>query len=82
MTDVDETISVKLFAGIEERTPERRAACQADVRSAPTAATLLDVLGLEPAAFGLILVNGVHAGGDQARAAGDEMALFSPLGGG
>ncbi len=82
MTDAAGTISVRLFAGLESRTRERRAAWELDPREVATVGALTEALGLEPGAAGLILVNGMHAGPEQVLSSGDEVALFPPLGGG
>jgi molybdopterin converting factor small subunit len=82
MTDAAGTISVRLFAGLELRTPERRTAYAFDPREVPTLEDVLRAVGLEPGSAGLALVNGVHARPDQALGPGDEVALFPPLGGG
>jgi molybdopterin converting factor small subunit len=82
MTDAAGTISVKLFAGLELRTPGRRTAYEFDPREVPTIAAVTEAVGLEAGVAGLVLVNGVHAGPDHALGPGDEVALFPPLGGG
>jgi molybdopterin converting factor small subunit len=45
-------------------------------------AALIAALSLPPTAVGLVLINGLHAGVDAALAAGDEVSLFPPVGGG
>ena len=82
MTDAAGTISVRLFAGLELRTPACRTACEFDPREVGSVAAVVEAVGLEPGAAGLILVNGVHAGPDHVLGPGDEVALFPPLGGG
>jgi molybdopterin converting factor small subunit len=82
MTDAPGTISVRLFAGLELRTRERRAAWDLDPVEAATVGAVTEAVGLEPGAAGLILVNGLHAGPDRVLCPGDEVALFPPLGGG
>jgi molybdopterin converting factor small subunit len=82
MTDAAETISVKLFAGLELRAREPRTEYRFDPREAATVGAVTEAIGLEPGAAGLILVNGVHASRDQSLAPDDEVALFPPLGGG
>ena len=82
MTDAAGTISVRLFAGLELRARERRTAYELDPREVPTIEAVTGVIGLEPGAAGLVLVNGVHAGAGQTLGPGDEVALFPPLGGG
>jgi len=82
MTEAAGTISVKLFAGLESRTRERRTAYAFDPRETTTVGAVTEALGLEPGAAGLILVNGVHATRDQVLGPDDEVALFPPLGGG
>ncbi len=82
MTDAPGTISVKLFAGLELRTLERRAAWEFEPGQAATVSAVTEALGLEPGAAGLVLVNGVHAGPERLLSPGDEVALFPPLGGG
>jgi molybdopterin converting factor small subunit len=82
MTDAAGTISVKLFAGLELRAREPRTFYEFDARETATVTAVAEAIGLDPGAAGLILVNGVHASGDQALGPGDEVALFPPLGGG
>jgi sulfur-carrier protein len=82
MTEAAGTISVKLFAGLESRARERRSVWEFEPGQAATVGAVTAVLGLEPGATGLILVNGVHAGPERALGPGDEVALFPPLGGG
>jgi len=82
MTEAAGRISVTLFAGLELRARERRTAWELEPGEAATVAAVTEALGLEPGAAGLVLVNGVHAGRDQALRPGDEVALFPPLGGG
>ena len=82
MTDAAGTISVKLFAGLESRTRERRATHTFDPREVATVGAVTEALGLAPGAAGLILVNGVHVAPCHALGPGDEVALFPPLGGG
>jgi len=82
MGDAAGTISVRLFAGLELRAREPRTAYEFDPRETATVAAVTEAVGLVPGAAGLILVNGVHAAGDQALVPGDEVALFPPLGGG
>jgi molybdopterin converting factor small subunit len=75
-------ITVKLFAGLESRTPERRASYSFAPSDAATVGDVAVRLGLEPGTTGIVLVNGLHARAGQALAAGDEVSLFPPLGGG
>jgi molybdopterin converting factor small subunit len=82
MTGPPRTITVRLFAGLELRARERRTAYELDPAEAPDVEAVAGVIGLEPGAAGLVLVNGVHARPDQTLAPGDEVALFPPLGGG
>jgi molybdopterin converting factor small subunit len=82
MTDAAGTISVKLFAGLELRAREPRTDYRFDPRQTDTVGALIEAIGLEPGAAGLVLVNGVHASSGQALGPGDEVALFPPLGGG
>jgi molybdopterin converting factor small subunit len=82
MTTATDVITVKLFAGLEARTRERRASYAIAPADAPTVAAVAARLGLEPGATGIVLVNGLHAPPDQALRAGDEVSLFPPLGGG
>jgi molybdopterin converting factor small subunit len=82
MTDAPGTISVRLFAGLESRTRERRATWEFEPAEAGTVGAVTEALGLEPGAAGLILVNGVHAGPERELGPGDEVSLFPPLGGG
>ena len=82
MDDAPGTISVRLFAGLESRAREPRTAYEFDPREMATVAAVTEAVGLAPGAAGLVLVNGLHAAGDQVLLAGDEVALFPPLGGG
>jgi sulfur-carrier protein len=82
MTDASGTISVRLFAGLELRTRERRAVWEFAPGQAATVSAVMEALGLEPGAAGLVLVNGVHARPERTLDPGDEVALFPPLGGG
>lgn len=76
------TYAVRLFAGLESRTREARAALEVSPAEARTVAALTAHLGLASGATGLVLVNGLHAPADQELLAGDEVSLFPPLGGG
>jgi molybdopterin converting factor small subunit len=82
MTDAAGTISVKLFAGLESRATGSRTAYAFDPREVATVGAVVEAVGLDPGAAGLVLVNGVHARGEQALGPGDEVAIFPPLGGG
>jgi molybdopterin converting factor small subunit len=82
MAPVVNTISVKLFAGLERRTTLRRSQCVLLLADAPTVGAAAAWLGLEAGAAGIVLVNGVHAADDQLLHPGDEVSLFPPLGGG
>lgn len=82
MTGAAGTISVKLFAGLELRTRERHTAYELDPRETVTVGAVTEAAGLAPGPAGLILVNGLHAARGQILAAGDEVAVFPPLGGG
>ncbi len=75
-------ISVRLFAGLEQRARERRTVWEFPCADAPTVAAVARALGLAPGAAGLVLVNGLHATADTPLAAGDEVSLFPPVGGG
>lgn len=75
-------VRVRLFAGLESRTSEGRSELDLEPAAAPTVAALLDGLGLPRGAVGLVLVNGLHATFGSTLAAGDEVAVFPPLGGG
>jgi molybdopterin synthase sulfur carrier subunit len=82
-----ETIGVKMFGGLEERCGRQRQAGQnagpgGRPATVPTVAALIAALGLPPTAVGLILINGLHADAGSALTAGDEVALFPPVGGG
>jgi molybdopterin synthase sulfur carrier subunit len=76
-----ETIGVKMFGGLEERCGRQRQAA-ISAATVPTVAALIAALGLPPTAVGLILINGLHADAGSALTAGDEVALFPPVGGG
>jgi sulfur-carrier protein len=82
MTDASGTISVRLFAGLELRAREPRTAWEFAPGQAATVSAVMEALGLESGAAGLVLVNGVHARPERALDPGDEVALFPPLGGG
>lgn len=75
-------ITARLFAGLEAQTAERRTQQTFLLTEADTVGAVVERLGLEPGATGIVLVNGVHAGGDRVLEAGDEISLFPPLGGG
>jgi molybdopterin converting factor small subunit len=79
---MDETgIVVRLFAGLERDVPGAGAERRLSVAEAPTVAVVLEALGLQGRA-GLVLVNGVHATLTRPLAAGDEVDVFPPIGGG
>ncbi len=82
MTEARGTISVKLFAGLELRAREPRTSYDFDLREVATVAAVVEAIGLDPGAAGLVLVNGVHVSSDQALSPDDEVSLFPPLGGG
>jgi molybdopterin synthase sulfur carrier subunit len=82
MTTPTDTITARLFAGLETQTTERRTQRAFELIETPTVGAVVARLGLEPGATGIILVNGVHAGADRVLAPGDEISLFPPLGGG
>ncbi|MCX6362829.1 MAG: MoaD/ThiS family protein [Actinobacteria bacterium] len=82
MTMATDTITARLFAGLETQTAERRTEHSFLLAETPTVGAVVGRLGLAPGATGIVLVNGVHAGGDRALAPGDEISLFPPLGGG
>ena len=82
MTTATDVITVKLFAGLETRTHERRATYALAPEEAATVGDIATLLGLQPGVTGIVLVNGLHARADQAVVAGDEVSLFPPLGGG
>jgi molybdopterin converting factor small subunit len=82
MATTADVITVKLFAGLGARTLERRAAYALAPADAATVGDVASLLGLEPGATGIVLVNGLHARAEQTLAAGDEVSLFPPLGGG
>ena len=82
MTAPTDMITARLFAGLEAQTAERRTQLSFPLTETPTVAALVERLGLEPGATGILLVNGVHAGGDRGLEPGDEVSLFPPLGGG
>lgn len=76
------TLTVRLFAGLESRGNGRQDVYKLVLADTPTIAVVLERLGLDPGATGLVLVNGLHASTDQRLWAGDEVSLFPPLGGG
>ncbi len=82
MTTVPDAITVKLFAGLETRSAERRSEYLFAAAETPTVAAVKARLALAPGVTGIVLVNGVHAGDDIALREGDEVSLFPPLGGG
>jgi sulfur-carrier protein len=82
MTVPTDTITARLFAGLETQTAARRTQHTFPLTEAPSVGALVARLGLEPGATGIILVNGVHAGGERGLEPGDEISLFPPLGGG
>jgi sulfur-carrier protein len=76
------TITARLFAGLETKTAERRTQRSFLLTETPDVGAVVERLGLEPGATGIVLVNGVHAHADRALEPGDEISLFPPLGGG
>ena len=82
MTTWTETITARLFAGLETQTAQRRTEHSFLLTETPTVGSVVERLGLEAGATGIVLVNGVHAGSDQVLEPGDEISLFPPLGGG
>lgn len=82
MAPAADSINVKLFAGLERRTPRCQCQCTLPLADAPTVAAAVAWLGLEAGAAGIALVNGVHAADDRLLDPGDEVSLFPPLGGG
>lgn len=82
MTASSDSITVRLFAGLELRTRERRAQLSLTLADAPTVGAISGCLGLEPGVASLVLVNGLHARDDLRLSPGDEVSLFPPLGGG
>ena len=73
-------VTVRLFGGLDER-----AACGEVAQVEASVGTVGDLvvgLGLSATAVGLILVNGLHADLSSRLRAGDEVALFPPIGGG
>lgn len=82
MAVASDAIIIRLFAGLERHTNERRSEYRLPLTDALTVGAVTARLGLGPGVAGLILVNGIHARDDQLLNAGDEVALFSPLGGG
>jgi molybdopterin synthase sulfur carrier subunit len=82
MALADDTVTVRLFAGLERRSRDGRPDVVVPAALAPTVAALVECLGLPGGAAGLVLVNGLHARPDAALRPGDEVSLFPPLGGG
>jgi molybdopterin synthase sulfur carrier subunit len=82
MTTSTDTISARLFAGLEAQTAERRTQHSFLPTETPDVGAVLERLGLQPGATGIVLVNGVHAGADRVLEPGDEISLFPPVGGG
>ena len=82
MTTATDTITARLFAGLETQTSERRTEYRFLAAETPTVGAVFARLGLAPGAAGIVLVNGVHAGDDRVLESGDEVSLFPPLGGG
>lgn len=78
---VQESIGVKLFGGLEERCGRQRQAA-ISAAAVTTVAALIAALGLPPTAVGLVLINGLHGDFGATLAAGDEVSLFPPVGGG
>ncbi len=76
------TITVRLFAGLEARSEAGRTRVDLPAAEAPTVAAAIVSVGLPGDVAALILVNGVHSAREASLAAGDELSLFPPLGGG
>ena len=76
------TITARLFAGLETQTAARRTQHTFPLSETPNVGAVVKRLGLGPGATGIVLVNGVHAGGERLLESGDEISLFPPLGGG
>ena len=77
MTEAAGRISVRLFAGLELRTRERRTALEFEPGVAATVGAVTEALGLEPGAAGLVLVNGVHAGPERALGPGERLRVLA-----
>ena len=77
-----DTVTVCLFAGLERSARDGRTQYALTVAQAPTVRALRVALGLADGAAGIVLVNGLHAVDDTPLRAGDDVALFPPVGGG
>jgi molybdopterin converting factor small subunit len=78
----EQRIAIKLFGGLDRRVNPGVSRDGADPHDVHSVRDILASLRLDVSAVGLILVNGLHAGVDTPVAAGDEVSLFPPVGGG
>ena len=82
MTTATDTITARLFAGLETQTVARRTQLTFLLTEAPTVGAVVERLGLAPGAAGVHAVDKDDPRGERALEAGDEISLFPPLGGG
>ncbi len=75
-------VQVKLFAGLRKLAPEGKSPFPLDLPEGATVGELLKVLGVPEDKPKILLVNGRHAGNDQALRDGDEVSIFPPVAGG
>jgi molybdopterin synthase sulfur carrier subunit len=72
-------ITVKLFASLQAG---RFAEGPVEVPDGAAVQEIADRLGIPAGSVGIRVVNGRHAGQDQALRPGDSLSLFPPVGGG
>jgi hypothetical protein len=77
-----DTVTERLFGGLERRTLARRATCELPVAEALAARALQGVLGLSDGSAGVVLVHSLHAGDVAPLRGGDAVSLSPPPGGG
>jgi hypothetical protein len=77
-----DTVTVRLVAGLDQRSRDGRSRCALDVAAAPTVRDVWALSGLADGSTGIVPVNGLHARDDETRRAGAEVSLFPPRGGG
>lgn len=77
-------IELRLFASLSRYLPERQTGnlCAMEIPEGTTIKELLQRLAIPAETRKIIIVNGVHAGDNQALAEGDRIGVFPPVAGG